>query len=720
MHIRISTVTRGAKTYRYAQLVETFRRPKDGMPAHRVIATLGDPDSLDVQNLRAALVAARDGKQVAVVRHTRPADSASLKPTASLRYLDLAVLLAFWREVGLDELLTELLPQGDGHVAPASIVAALVLQRCVEPGSKLYAARWMPRTALPELLGIAPEQFNNTRLHRVLDDLDDSTSSLMARLPHRYVETDGEFVSLFLDVSDTWFVGDGPALAARGKTKEGRIEKKIGIVLLCNQDGLPLRWEVISGSQADPTAMTRMLGSVRGVSWADQVPIVCDRSMGTTAMVRGMLETGLRFVTALTRNEFDAYAPSLPHAAFAPLAPHDEDSFDADLASAIERASTSGLVRHSDDLFVLDLGIIERPDVAQPSHTDFVAGSNAAVMRMTREIDESVEHGRFSSYAAAGRSLGLGKAVVSKYRALLGLSEQQQRHVLEGHFDSCSLAALLDVAAITDPEARAAAFEASRRHAAASKPKPPGRRKRPTPPPSSPTPVRVRAVAYFNPRRFVEQRLAANNKIEAIKKFVTELRARITAAPGRYSEQQVYGLVDRELRSRSLLDVFKVTLPAPAGLEVTLDQAAWALRRRYDGFTVLVAHPELRIGAAELCRLYRAKDAVEKDFQIIKSVVQLRPVWHHTDAKVRAHVTICMLALLLERLLRRRLEQHELSERAALQLLEDCRLARYGGHHGRGVYAVTELDAEQRSVLKALRLLHLADDDHMASTIHPR
>jgi hypothetical protein len=31
----------------------------------------------------------------------------------------------------------------------------LTIQRCVDPGSKLYATRWLPETALVELLGIA-------------------------------------------------------------------------------------------------------------------------------------------------------------------------------------------------------------------------------------------------------------------------------------------------------------------------------------------------------------------------------------------------------------------------------------------------------------------------------------------------------------------------------------------------------------------------------------
>ena len=47
-------------------------------------------------------------------------------------------------------------------------------------------------------------------------------------------ERHGPFATLFLDITDTWFVGDGPELAKRGKVKEGMVRHKIGIVLLWN------------------------------------------------------------------------------------------------------------------------------------------------------------------------------------------------------------------------------------------------------------------------------------------------------------------------------------------------------------------------------------------------------------------------------------------------------------------------------------------------------
>jgi transposase len=648
------------------------------------------------------------------------------------------VLLHLFRDLGLEAMLEELLPQGQAVVSPVAIVTSLVLQRCVDPGSKLYASRWTPRTALPELLRFAPSNFNNTRLHRVLDDLDRATRPLMAKLPTRYAERDGAFTALFLDVTDTWFVGEGPALAARGKTKEGRIERKVGIVLMCNEHGLPLRWEVIQGSHPDNAEMTRMLRSVASMNWASRTPIVCDRAMGRTAEIRELLATKLWFVTAVTVTEMDAYAPTLPHGSFADLDvissdEQDPTAIEAKVTEVERRAERSKMKKVSDDLFVLDLGILVR---AQEKNDRLPAATahesaTARAMRLSREMDDALAQGRVASGRAAGRALGLRRTSANNYRALRRLSEQQQRDVLDGKVAHCSLAALLAVAAIEDPDEQQKAFKAL---VAASVP---SSQKRPRAPharaassnkgneKAPPQPVRVRVVAYFNPERFVEERRIARRKLDRIDALVAELRAKIAASPGRYKPRGVAASLEQKLREESLFDVYKVDASPATGapgvtLTVTFDRNKWARRRRYDGFTVLVSHPDLVMDAAALCRLYRAKDAVEKDFQIIKSVVQLRPVWHQTDAKVRAHVTLCMLALLLERTLGRALQPIGVTAERAREALATCCLNLYPAKRGQGAYCVTEVDAEQRAILKAMNLLHLADDDDLSGQIRPR
>ena len=85
---------------------------------------------------------------------------------------------------------------------------------------------------------------------------------------------------------------------------------------------------------------------------------------------------------------------------------------------------------------------------------------------------------------------------------------------------------------------------------------------------------------------------------------------------------------------------------------ITRRDEVWRRRRRHDGFVLLLSHPHLRRIAPALVQPYRDKDVVEKDLQTTKDVEKMRPVYHYTDAKVQAHVGVCMLALLLRRPLR--------------------------------------------------------------------
>jgi hypothetical protein len=239
-------------------------------------------------------------------------------------------------------------------------------------------------------------------------------------------------------------------------------------------------------------------------------------------------------------------------------------------------------------------------------------------------------------------------------------------------------------------------------------------------------PLRVRVVAYFNPECFVAQRQSAAELLSRIDNFVVELNTQLASPRSKRRREKILASIDRRLHKEELLGAFRVHIKKRAinGLsryqvELELNEAEWSRRRRYDGFSVLVGHADLPHEAVELCQLYRAKDMVEKDFQTIKSVVELRPVRHRTNLKVSAHVTLCMLALLIERTLREKLAG-KYTVGQALEHLERCRLNLYPRGNGMGVYTITAVDKDQRALLRTLRLPHLADDDHLAARITPR
>jgi hypothetical protein len=731
MHLHISRVRRDDKTYEYGQLVESYRRD-DGMPTQRVVARLGHLTALQIDNLRAALQASRGGQRLVLERRRLSKDASFARPTQNLRYLDLAVLLQLWRRCRLDMLLEELLPRGQSEVAPADVLAALALQRCVDPGSTLFSERWFPRTALPELLGIAPGSFNNTRLHRVLEQLDEVTPSLMGRLPRLYLEHEqAAFAALFLDITDARFVGQGPELAEKAKTKEGIVERKVGIVLLCNEHGYPLRWHVIAGKKAEPSAMHHLLNEVRGLPWLGTTPVVCDRAMGTSSEIGQLLGRGLRFVTGLRSNEFGAYTGAIPHSCVADLEPtleRSETRADPCIAEAARRVEKAGMQRAAETLYVLDLGVVQRD---APIAKGMAVGTDPAglAMAMARLIDTMVQRGDEDSFASAARKMGVTIGICKRDRALLQLDRGLQQDILDGKAARLSVYSLCRIARIEDAVAQRRAFDQllvdrQRRVAEATVPLSPA--SVPSDQELERIVLRVRAVASFNPQRFVDERRNAQLLLQNVQAYVTKLNDKLSGLRSKRAPRSIELELDRMLRHKHLLDVFRVqvhkhdigggVMRYRAHLE--LDAQRWRKRRRYDGFSLLVAHPEVSTSAVDLCQLYRAKDTVEKDFQVIKSFIKLRPIWHRSDAKVRAHVTVCMLALLLERTLDRRLQ--DMTAAMALQALTTCCLNRFEDGAGKSHYVVTQPDAEQRELLRKLQLQDLAEGADLIEGLRPR
>jgi hypothetical protein len=219
---------------------------------------------------------------------------------------------------------------------------------------------------------------------------------------------------------------------------------------------------------------------------------------------------------------------------------------------------------------------------------------------------------------------------------------------------------------------------------------------------------------YFNPDMFVEQRKRAGGAGRA-PRGGGEVR-------GARTEEVLRGRVDRILRDYGVVSLFDVEVNGTEVLEakLTLNESAWAARRKFDGFSVLIAAPNLARTPAECVEEYRKRDQIERDFRTIKSVVELRPVHHRTDAKVRAHVTLCVLAMLLHRLLEHHLANAslEISGVAAIAQLALCHLNHVGTSTSTGTtHTVTKVQDDVRALLRSLELEQLVEDEHVRTRI---
>jgi hypothetical protein len=484
----------------------------------------------------------------------------------------------------------------------------------------------------------------------------------------------------------------------------------------------------VEGNSAEAPVMLGVMRTVQQVPWLGGTPIVCDRAMGRSAYIREMLDAEVPFITALITPEFDSYGVKLPAEALADLpAATTRAELDQCAAQAAERAGQTDLCQLTDNLFYTDLGVVECPvDETEPKDRRTTCSE---ALRIALSLGESVACGKFATHAAAARSLGLSPERGHQYRVLTRLDADLQQEVLSERVDEHTVNRLSKVASLGDQEARRAAFA----ELVAEGPKPgslvcsaaaiqahtQAERSEPR---------RVRCVAYFNPEIFARQRWQARSNLDELGAYVRELNGRLGNPRSRLKPSGAVHLVEDRLRHHDLLTTFQVKTETVENqgasytqLSLTRDEQQWRQRRSFDGFTVLVAHPEVTRSAADLCRTYRAKDAVETDFQVIKSLVKLRPVRHRTEVKVRAHVTLCMLALYVQRELTLKLGKEGISAALALEELEPCRLSLYGGRNARDdAYVLPQTSPEQTVILRRLGLTRLVDQRELVAALTPR
>jgi len=223
-----------------------------------------------------------------------PSDQQAITIIRSLPHGHVAAALGTARKIGLDRLLGP-----DGNRC-RDLVLALLVNRLLEPGSKLAAARALsPDTAsssLGQQLGLGP--VDEDELYTALDWLAVRQPAIETALAKDHLA--GGTLVLY-DVSSSYMEGRCCPLAQYGYNRDGK-RGKLQIVygLLCAADGCPVAIEVFEGSTADPVTLTSQVTKLKERFGLAHVVLVGDRGMITQARIAEDLGTaGLDWITAL-------------------------------------------------------------------------------------------------------------------------------------------------------------------------------------------------------------------------------------------------------------------------------------------------------------------------------------------------------------------------------------------------------------------------------------
>jgi len=143
------------------------------------------------------------------------------------------------------------------------------------------------------------------------------------------------------------------------------------------------------------------------------------------------------------------------------------------------------------------------------------------------------------------------------------------------------------------------------------------------------------------------------------------------------------------------------------GLEIHEHPVNLPREKKYEG-RFLIQSDQTEMTAPDAVAHYKELNEVERGFRSLKDPLGMRPIWHHVERRVRAHIFVAALAFLLDRMLERALKAAGLtiSSNSAWSALETVRQVQFVVN-GEPRTGVTPGSARARQVLKALKLSDL-------------
>ena len=220
----------------------------------------------------------------------------------------------------------------------------------------------------------------------------------------------------------------------------------------------------------------------------------------------------------------------------------------------------------------------------------------------------------------------------------------------------------------------------------------------------------LRLIMAHDPQTAQEQGLARQNKMDALEKLASTWSGKLEGQDqgeikrGRkLSDSGTKARFYHEVCEARLSKILKVDMPGEL-FSYAVDENALKLVQMMDGKLLLVTNvPDMN--REQVIARYKSLADIERGFKVLKSELEIGPVYHRLPERIRAHAAICFMALVLHRVMRLRLRAANTGitpERAlqSLKRIQHHRVSLDGAAPLSGVSCMTDEDGQMLKALK--------------------
>ena len=231
----------------------------------------------------------------------------------------------------------------------------------------------------------------------------------------------------------------------------------------------------------------------------------------------------------------------------------------------------------------------------------------------------------------------------------------------------------------------------------------------------------LRLVVAHNPQRAKEQTQLRQERIATLQ---TQAQAWAGKLDGQDSGQASRGrkLSDsgakarlyHEVKEAHLARIVKIDLKSDL-FSYAIDEAALKQAELMDGKLMLVTNVA-DLTPPEVVQRYKALADIERGFRVLKSEIEIAPVYHRLPERIRAHAFVCFLALIVYRVMRQRLKlaKSDLSPERALAELRKIQRHQVRINKAEPIAGISTINDTQAEVLETLNIRKPTQDAQMS------
>jgi transposase len=229
-----------------------------------------------------------------------------------------------------------------------------------------------------------------------------------------------------------------------------------------------------------------------------------------------------------------------------------------------------------------------------------------------------------------------------------------------------------------------------------------------------------RLVVAHDPVRAQEQTLMRASRLSALQARANQLAGKLDGQDSgavqrgrKLSDSGAKARFFHEVAEAHLSKIIKVDLKSEL-FTYDIDETALKRVQMMDGKLLLVTNVA-DLSAREVVSRYKSLADIERGFKVLKSEIEIAPVFHRLPQRIKAHASICFMALILYRVMRQRLKLagHNASPETALAQLRRIQRQSVSINQGAPISGISTINREQATMLAALNIKKPAPDAQM-------